>query len=313
MLHDAWRVSPSGTSSATSSKAVLCPEHLVIGHRCSLGFSPTSYYRQLSTPSWFRPALLVSVLVGLVARLVFVTTTSLPVAVDAVAYRSLATNLANGKGYVHAVAAQPDKFVATAGHPPLFSCVLAVFDLLGLQSLTQQRVALAVVGSVAVLIMGLLGREVAGPAVGIGAALISAVDPLWLGPIGALMSESIYLTIIPLAVLLALRCLARPTFWRFGALGLVCGLATLIRSEAIDFVVLLGVPLLLMVRSSWKNRCVLGVALLVGAALVSAPGSFKTRSNWVASSFRPNRAALWPVIVRVDVRPGEPQLRRILR
>ncbi len=212
-----------------------------------------------------------SVLVGLVARLVFVTTTSLPVAVDAVAYRSLATNLANGKGYVHAVAAQPDKFVATAGHPPLFSCVLAVFDLLGLQSLTQQRVALAVVGSVAVLIMGLLGREVAGPAVGIGAALISAVDPLWLGPIGALMSESIYLTIIPLAVLLALRCLARPTFWRFGALGLVCGLATLIRSEAIDFVVLLGVPLLLMVRSSWKNRCVLGVALLVGAALVLGP------------------------------------------
>ena len=210
-------------------------------------------------------------LVGLVARLVFVTTVSLPVAVDAVAYRSLATNLANGKGYAHAVSAHPHTFVATGGHPPLFSCVLAALDLVGLQSLTEQRVALAVVGSVAVLIMGLLGREVAGPAVGIGAALISAVDPLWLGPIGAVMSESIYLIIIPLALLLALECLARPTFWRFGALGLIVGLAVLTRSEAIDFVVLLGVPLLLMVHVSWKTRCTLGVALLVGAALVLGP------------------------------------------
>ena len=198
-------------------------------------------------------------------------TVSLPVAVDAVVYRSLATNLANGKGYVHAVSAQPNTFVATAGHPPLFSCVLAVFDLLGLQSFTEQRVALAVVGSAAVLIMGLLGREVAGPAVGIGAALISALDPLWLGPVGALMSESIYLIIVPLALLLALKCLTRPTFWRFGALGLVIGLAVLTRSEAIDFVVLLGVPLLLMIRVSWKSRCTLGVALLVGAALVLGP------------------------------------------
>lgn len=212
-----------------------------------------------------------SVVIGLVARLVFVAITSLPVALDAVAYRTLATNLANGRGYAHATTTHPDTFVATAGHPPLFSGVLAVFDLLGLQSLTEQRVALAVVGSVAVLIMGLLGREVAGPAVGITAALLSALDPLWLGPIGAVMSESIYLIIIPLALLLALRCLARPTLWRFGVFGLVIGLGVLTRSEAIDFVVLLGIPLLLMVRVSWKTRCMLGVAFLVGVALLVGP------------------------------------------
>ena len=249
-------VVPSGSSSVTG---------------CSLESSPTSAYRLLSSPQWFRPALLLTVLVGLVARLVFVTITSLPVALDAVVYRSLAMNLADGRGYVHAFRAQPDTLVATAGHPPLFSCVLAVFDLLGFQSLTEQRVALAVVGSVAVLIMGLLGREVAGPAVGIGAALISALDPLWLGPIGAVMSESIYLIIVPLALLLSLKCLAEPTFWRFGALGLVIGLGALTRSEAIDFVVLFGVPLLLMVRVSWQGRCILGMALLVGVALVLGP------------------------------------------
>ena len=71
----------------------------------------------------------------------------------------------------------PRELVATAAHPPLFSSVLAVFDTLGLKSLTEQRVALAIVGSLAVLIMGLLGREVSGPAVGIGAALISGAGP----------------------------------------------------------------------------------------------------------------------------------------
>ena len=173
---------------------------------------------------------------------------------------------------------------------------------------------LAVVGSVAVLIMGLLGREVAGPAVGIGAALISALDPLWLGPIGALMSESIYLVIIPLALLLALRCVAEPTFWRFGALGLVIGLGVLTRSEAIDFVVLVGVPLILMVRSSWKNRCVLGLALLVGAALMLGPWLVRNEvKTGRRRPFDPTGRHSGRVILHVDVRPDEPPLRRIFR
>ena len=158
----------------------------------------------------------------------------------------------------------PHTLVASAAHPPLFSCVLAVLDLLGLTSLNEQRIAMAVVGSVAVFIMGLLGREVAGPAVGIAAALIAALDPLWLGPTGALMSESVYLVLIPLVLLLALRCLSKPTYWSFGTLGLAIALAVLTRSEAIDFVVLLGVPLLLMVRVPWRNRGILGLAMIVG-------------------------------------------------
>jgi Dolichyl-phosphate-mannose-protein mannosyltransferase len=272
------------------------------------------------------------VLVGLVARLVFVTTTRFPVALDAVAYRLLARNLADGRGYVRPLYGHPLKLVATAAHPPLFSSVLAVFDTIGLQSLTEQRVALAIVGSLAVLIMGLLGREVSGPAVGIGAALISALDPLWLGPIGALMSESIYLIIIPLVMLLALWCLERPTFWRFGALGLAIALGVLTRSEAIDFVVLLGVPLLLMIRVSWKSRFVLGVALLVGVTLLLGPwlvrnevkmggavlstqeggtllGSYCSsafdRANGAYGSFSAGCAIGFAAILRADVKPPD--------
>jgi hypothetical protein len=209
--------------------------------------------------------------VGVVVRLVLVTTVAFPLASDAVVYRFLAKNLTDGRGYDSWSSPTSHKLVATAAHPPLFSCVLAVFDVLGLQSLNEQRIALAVVGSLAVLIMGLLGREVAGPAVGIGAALIAALDPVWLGPIGALMSESIYLVIIPLVMLLAVRCLAKPTWWRFGALGLAIALAALTRSEAIDFVVLLGVPLLLMIGVPWRSRCMLGAALILGVSLLLGP------------------------------------------
>ena len=105
-------------------------------------------------------------------------------------------------------------------------------------------------GSAAVLVMGLLGRKVAGPTVGIVATGIAALNPMWLQPIGSLMSESILCVAIPLMLLLALRCLEEPTIVRFTILGVVIALAVLIRSEAVDFVVLLGVPLLSLLRGA---------------------------------------------------------------
>ncbi len=140
-----------------------------------------------------------------------------------------------------------------------------------------------------------------------------ALDPLWLGQIGALMSESLYLIIIPLVMLLALWCLERQTFWRFGVLGLAIALGVLTRSEAIDFVVLLGVPLLLMIRGSWKSHFVLGGRCSLELHCCSAPGWFATSSKWVAPSFRLRRAASARVILLVGIRSGEPCLRKFLR
>ena len=49
------------------------------------------------------------------------------------------------------------------------------------------------------------------------------------------------------------------------------GIATLTRSEAVDFIVLLGLPVVLFASSSWRKRAVLGLVLLVGTALVLGP------------------------------------------
>ena len=221
---------------------------------------------------WFNLILALAVAAGLAVRIAFVTAVSFPrLANDAVFFRLTATNLADGNGYEAPFVTHPHKLVATAAHPPLFPGLLSVFDLLGLRSVDAQRLALAVVTCTSVLVMGLLGRKVAGPIVGIMAAVIAAFDPLWLQPVGTLMSESVYLIVIPMMLLLALRCLEHPRVRRFAVLGVTIAFAVLIRSEAIDFVVLLGLPLLLFAAVPWKKRSLFGLAFVAGLVLILGP------------------------------------------
>lgn len=220
----------------------------------------------------FRALMTIAVLLGLLVRVLFVSLANLPSPPgDALFFRLAGSNLANGKGYSAPFATDPHKLVASAVHPPLFGFLLAFFDLLGIQSVSAQRLALACVTCSSVLILGLLGRKMAGPTVGIIAAFIAAVNPLWLGLVGSLLSESIYLVIIPGMLLLALRCLERPSVGRFVALGVAIALATLTRSEAIDFVVFLGVPVLLFAAVPWKRRGLLALSLLVGVVALVGP------------------------------------------
>ncbi len=222
----------------------------------------------------FNLLLALTVVLGLVVRIAFVTLVRFPaLAGDATVFRLSASNLVDGKGYSapFLLPNHSHKLVATAHHPPLFPVLLAVFDLLGLHSVDAQRLALACVTCSTVLVMGLLGRKVAGPVVGIIAALIAAFNPLWLSLVGSLMSESLYLIVIALMLLLALRCLEHPSIGRFAILGVVVALATLTRVEAIDFVVFLGLPLLTFAALPWKNRCLLGLAFMAGLVLLLGP------------------------------------------
>ncbi len=159
----------------------------------------------------------------------------------------------------------------TAEHPPAFSLLLATLDFVHIQSIDAHRIALSFISAGGVLAMGLFGRRLAGPGVGLLAAGFVALDPLWVQQSGFLMSESIYLVIIPTMLLFALRCIDRPNRWDFAVLGLLIATATLIRSDAIGFVVLLGVPMVVFSASRWKERLVFGMALLAGVALLMGP------------------------------------------
>lgn len=223
-------------------------------------------------PGWFPPALVGIVLVGLLVRVLFaVSAMSVKLSADARFFHNAAAGIADGKGYLAFSNAAYLKIVETAGHPPLFPLLLAFFDVLGLRSTDAQRVALAVVASSGVLVMGLLGRMVIGPAGGLVAAGIAAFDPLWFQTSGILMSESIYLVVIPTMLLFALSCIEKPESWRFGLLGMVIGLAVLIRSESIDFIVILSIPVLLFSSTGWRRRLASGAVVLAGFALVLTP------------------------------------------
>ncbi len=72
----------------------------------------------------------------------------------------------------------------TAAHPPMTSTLLglASFVIGRHRGMTSQRLVMAVLGALVVLCVGLLGRAVAGPWIGVTAAGLAAVVPDYLDP-----------------------------------------------------------------------------------------------------------------------------------
>jgi 4-amino-4-deoxy-L-arabinose transferase-like glycosyltransferase len=223
-------------------------------------------------PRGFNATLAGIVSLGVLVRILFILgwTIGAPLRGDPLFFQQAAVRIAHGHGYVNSFL-EKGSLVPTAVHPPIFPVVLAALDLVRIQSADAHRIALAIISAGGVLAMGMLGRRLATPAVGLVAAVIAAFDPLWVQQSGFLMSESVYLVIIPTMLLFALRCIDRPNRWDFAVLGVLIGLATLTRSEAVDFVVVLGVPVVLLAVRRWRERLVFGLVLLAGVALLVGP------------------------------------------
>jgi 4-amino-4-deoxy-L-arabinose transferase-like glycosyltransferase len=154
--------------------------------------------------------------------------------------------------------------VPTTEKPPLYPAVLALFSWVGLDSYAAHRVVSCVLGASAVVLIGMLGRRVAGDRIGLLAGAIAAVYPaLWMLD-ASLRSESLYLPLIALVLLLAYER-------RFVWLGIALGLAALTRSEA-----LLLVPLLLL----FMPRPRLRPALVVVACCFVVIAPWLAR-NWI--------------------------------
>jgi 4-amino-4-deoxy-L-arabinose transferase-like glycosyltransferase len=158
--------------------------------------------------------------------------------------------------------------IPTTEKPPLYPTVLALPSWLGLDSYAAHRVVSCLLGAAAVVLIGLLGKRVGGPRIGLLSAAIAAVYPaLWMLD-SSLRSESLYLPLIALVLLLAYRLHDEPGWRRAAALGAAIGLAALTRSEA-----LLLVPLLI----PWRRP---KPALAVVAAFFVVVSPWLVR-NWI--------------------------------
>ncbi len=189
-------------------------------------------------------------------------------------FSALPKLLADGHGFI-----APFKFtfdhvsVATAEHPPLYSVLLAVPSLVGLDSPDAQRLAGAVFGAVTIVALGLLGRRLAGERAGLIAAGLAAVYPTLVVADGALMSETLQGALVALALLAAYRLFDEPTAGRAAVLGVVTALAALTRGEALLLLPLILIPLL---RSPEGRRAAL--VSVVAFVVVLTPWTVR---NWI--------------------------------
>lgn len=169
--------------------------------------------------------------------------------------------------YTHGRVVRP-----SAQHPPLFTLLLAAADLIGLGSANGMRVVCCLVGGVGIVMIGLLGKEVAGRRVGMIAAGIAALFPVfWLAD-PLLLSEVLYVPLVAATLLLAFRLWKRPTLGRAAALGVVGALATLTRSEGLLLLLLVaGCVVVLRHGLPRVQRVQLLVVTLIVAGVTIAP------------------------------------------
>lgn len=217
----------------------------------------------------FAPLLALTGLAALAIRVAAALTVDHPeVKGDALTFHIGARKLADGEGF-----RAPFADVPTAEHPPGWEVVLAAADLLGATGFTSHRILGAAIGTLTVVGIGLLGRRVAGDAVGLLAAAVAAVHPMLWGADVSLMSEPLYGLLLVGALLLAARLRERPSPARAAALGAALGLATLTRGEAIALLALLAVPLL------WRRWRALAVAV-AACALTIAPWTVRNLATF---------------------------------
>jgi 4-amino-4-deoxy-L-arabinose transferase-like glycosyltransferase len=235
-------------------------------------------------PARARRLLVAMAVAGVLLRASFglVYWTGKPLTHDEREYLALARSVAAGQGFVY----DETHDTGTAqqfGRAPAYPLFLAAigagrapFDA----SPARVKIAQALIGGLAVWLIGLIALRAAGPRAGVAAAAIAAVYPplVWIG--AYVFSEALYTALALAAVLLLDRAMDRVGEARSaragGAFVLVAGLLTgvaILTRPAMLFFLPLAVLWLV-----WRRLPVLAVAFVVAAVAVVAP--------WTARNYR---------------------------
>ena len=210
-------------------------------------------------------------LTGLVIRVWYVLAVRRhrPVLGDAYYFHHAANLLVDGKGWIvplpyHALGQTQQ----AADHPPVFVVYLAMWSKVGLTSVTAHLVAGALLGTVAVALVGVVGYRVGGWRVATVAAAFAAVYPNLWGWDGMLLSEPTAVIAVTLVLLTALRFDESPTTWRAVAFGLTIGFAGLCRAELLLLGPLVALPLAIRARGE-LGRAAIGRFAAIGVVAVA--------------------------------------------
>lgn len=206
---------------------------------------------------------------------------------DELFYNGEANFVAQGHGFndpYYALSHPGAKSPPAADHPPLTVMVLApvswlvdhpplswMIDEKLDDHMREHRYTMVVLGTILVLLIGLLGRRVGGPTVGLTAAGIAALLPtLWVND-GVVMSETVTGLTVVGAMLCAFWLRDKPSWPRAVALGVLCGLAALARAELLLFIPLLAIGAVLAIAVPRAERLKLAAVATVAAIAVLTP------------------------------------------
>jgi hypothetical protein len=219
-------------------------------------------------------------------RVVFIVVVdpSVPRLSDANAYHLLANQLADGKGYIRPFDLRLlGLHHPTAEYPPLFPAVLGVASAMGAKSVEAQRVFSAVLGTGTVVLVGVLGRRLAGRRVGVVAAAIAAVYPMLFQSDAALMSETLFVLLVTAALVVSYAVLDGPSLVRGAFLGALLGLATLTRTEGAILAVALAIVLVSSrALGAVRRRLTLAGIVLVVTVAVCVPWTIRNATTFHA-------------------------------
>jgi hypothetical protein len=218
-------------------------------------------------------------LVALIVRLAYVEHTSYHAVNDAGSYNRLGAMVARTGNYD--VGSKPGSGAGgsqgpTAYFPPGLPYVLAAVDLIdghtagGKSAVGPERVAMAVIGTVAVALVGLVALEAFGDSVALVCMALAALYPVLIELSGTLVAENLLLVLELAAVWTALRARHsnRPYAW-IAATGVLTGLATLTHENAI----VLLIPLAFGVAAAARSIRPASRTVKYSAVTVSSTGA----------------------------------------
>lgn len=133
------------------------------------------------------------------------------------------------------------------------------------------RLTIAVLGGAVVVLIGLVGREIAGPRAGLIAAAITAVYPCIWAHDGLIMSETLAAFAAAAVAFCTYRLLRDPAWQNAVGVGVACAVAMLSRGELVAFLPLLVLPAVAC-STHWSRRTRSRLTVIaVIAAVVAVP------------------------------------------
>ncbi len=184
---------------------------------------------------------------------------------------------AAGHWFVSAFSFRPD-----ALRPPAWALVLSLWAFLGQHAWFRQQLLACAIGTVTVMTVGLAARRLAGDRAGlIAAAVAGGYAGLWVYE-RAILSETLLLPAVALMIILTYWFRERPSTQRAVALGAMCGVLAMIRSEQILTLPFLVFPVVIAAKAvparqkaGWLMLAVVATVIVVAPWTIFNLGRFQ--------------------------------------